>query len=331
MAEIVLAIGTSHTPLLALDGERWGERGADDMKNPALVLTDGRTLSYDALEAERGPRFADQCTVERFSEIDAASQRALDRMADQIEAADVDVVVVIGDDQDELFGKDNIPAFAIYYGDEVVMHPKVLTESDPNWRVPVRVGYAMDEAHRFPGAPNFAEFLICEMIERDVDVGAARTVPDPEKYGFGHAFGFVVKRLFRERAIPMVPVLLNTYFPPNAMTPKRCYDVGIQLRKAIESYPDDLRVAVIASGGLSHFVTDAELDERIIAALIENDRATLSSVPVDALLSGSSEIRNWIMLGGLLPPMTHDWSEYYPIYRTPAGTGVGAGFAVWRA
>lgn len=330
MAEIVLGVGTSHTPLLALPGTRWDERAADDRRNAALVLTDGRTLSYDAIQVERGEPHLAEATTQEFVRIDAKAQAALDHLADAIEASRPDVVVIIGDDQDELFGRDNLPALAIYYGADVIMHPRQV-ENDPAWRGPVTKGYAMDAAHVFPGAPVFAEDLIRRLIDLEVDLGVARSVPNPETFGFGHAYGFVVERLFKGRSIPIVPVLLNTYFPPNALNPGRCYDVGKALGRAIAESEHDLRVVVLASGGLSHFVTDAALDRGVLDALARDDAASLRAVPVEALKSGSSEIRNWIMLGGAVSGMTLDWCEYEPIYRTPVGTGVGVAFATWRA
>ena len=51
-------------------------------------------------------------------------------------------------------------------------------------------------------------------------------------HGEGHAFGFVHQRLMREDAIvPIVPVALNTYFPPNQPRPKRCYELGQAIRR----------------------------------------------------------------------------------------------------
>jgi len=47
------------------------------------------------------------------------------------------------------------------------------------------------------------------------------------------------------------------------------------------------------------------------------------------LNSGSSEILNWIALAGAASPLAMQWSAYEPLYRTPAGTGVGAAFAIW--
>jgi hypothetical protein len=52
-------------------------------------------------------------------------------------------------------------------------------------------------------------------------------------------------------------------------------------------------------------------------------------LPAELLNSGSSEIRNWITVGGALGDLRNDFTEYYPVYRTPAGTGCGMAFASW--
>ncbi len=330
MARVVLGLGLSHTPLLVLDPARWAERAQEDFTSKRLILSDGRNVSYDALIAERGEPYVKEATRENFARQHADAQTALNRLADEIEAAQPDVVLVVGDDQDELFDKDNTPAFAIYHGADVVMHPWQNLDAEPNWRIPVTVGYKMDAAHVFPGHPELGEWLIRGLISRDVDVGSARHVPEPEKRGFGHAYGFVVDRLFRGREIPLVPLLLNTYFPPSTPRPARCYDIGRKIAGAIADYPEDLKVCVIASGGLSHFVTDAKLDMQVIDGLFADNRQALADIPECAVLSGSSEIRNWIMVGGIVSGMKPAWYEYIPVYRTPAGTGVGLGFAAWH-
>ena len=47
---------------------------------------------------------------------------------------------------------------------------------------------------------------------------------------FGHAWSFVHQRLMGDRVVPIVPVLLNTYYPPNQPTPRRCYQLGRAIR-----------------------------------------------------------------------------------------------------
>jgi aromatic ring-opening dioxygenase catalytic subunit (LigB family) len=190
-------------------------------------------------------------------------------------------------------------------------------------------GYGMDDLHVFDGAPDLARELIGRLLEKDVDVAAAGSVPDASKRGFGHAFGFVAKRLFRGRRIPMLPILLNTYFPPNAPTPARCYRIGQALRAALEECTADLRVAIVGSGGLSHFICEPELDRKVLTALQNKDAATLAAMPRAALQQGSSEILAWIAAGGALEGLDVSWSEYIPVHRTPAGTGIGLAFMAW--
>ena len=330
MAKIVYGFAASHTPMLTLEGKRWTERAQDDMRNNQLNTSDGRFISYEQLVRERGTPYADVATEERFLAVEADSQNALDRIAEEIEAAAPDVIVIIGDDQHELFSDANMPAISVYYGERVVMHPFEITEQSPSWLGAVTKGYAMDEAHDFPAHPDLALDLIQGLIQRDVDVGACARVPDPRVAGFGHAYGFLIERLFRKREIPVIPILLNTYYPPNQLTARRCHAIGTAMRAAIEESRLDLKVAIAASGGLSHFIVDDVLDHQILNALKNNDVETLSSIPQAALNSGSSEIRNWIMTAGAVADKKLSWSEYYPARRTPAGTGTGIGFASWR-
>ncbi|UPK01306.1 hypothetical protein IVB05_26895 [Bradyrhizobium sp. 170] len=216
-----------------------------------------------------------------------------------------------------------------FYGEEILTHEKHLTPQTPGWVGTVMKSYAMDAVHSFPGHAQFALELIRGLIEADVDVGAAAKVEDPQTAGFGHAYGFVIERLFRARAIPVVPVLLNTYYPPNAPTARRCYDIGLKLARIIEASPRKLRVAVAASGGLSHFVVDEQLDRKVLNAIRCKHPQVLRGLTRGELNSGSSEILNWVMTAAMSEHLTNDWSEYYPAYRTPAGTGTGIGFATW--
>src|SRR5206468_5270982 len=139
----------------------------------------------------------------------------------------------------------------------------------------------------------------------------------------------IYRRIMNGMTIPTVPMMLNTYYPPNQPTPKRCYALGQALRQAVESWPSDKRVAVIASGGLSHFVIDEELDHQIITAMQHNDAAALSSIPKERLNSGNSEIRNWIATAGAVEHLKMQLIDYVPCYRSPAGTGCAMGFAQW--
>lgn len=329
MAKIVYAAGTAHSPMLTLDPVHWVERAKADYASKALNLVDGTMLDYPQLLEHSGGAFESEIAIDKLTEKAAACADALDRLANDLEAAAVDVVIIVGDDQDELFGMDNLPAIAIFHGDELVMHSSP-EDGLPQWRVTARKGYAMDDYHIFPGQQDLALAMIRGLLDRDVDIGGSARVSDPARAGFGHAYGFVIRRLFKDRKIPVVPILLNTYFPPNVLSAKRCFDIGAHVRSAIEAWEPDLRVAIIASGGLSHFVVDEDLDRRILDGIENGDAETLRSIPREALLSGSSEILNWILTVGALDGIPSSWTSYVPLYRTPAGTGVGAAFASWR-
>ncbi|MGQ0280374.1 hypothetical protein ACT17R_17180 [Sphingopyxis sp. Q841] len=328
MAEIVLGVATSHSPMLTLEGDDWHNRAKADLKNDRLSLADGKLVDYETLVAIRGTPFEQDAQLDVFREISTRCQAHLDRLAEDIAEAAPDVIVVIGDDQDELYAPGNMPSVAIYWGDEITTHS--VDDELPPWMQRVAEGYGMDEVHVFPGHSALALDLIDGLMEREVDLAIADRVADPDKAGFGHAFGFPAERLFGGKAIPMVPVLLNTYFPPNVPRPSRCFDIGLKIREAIEASPLDLKVAIMASGGLSHFVVEEELDRRVIEGLREPEGHILRSLPFEALKEGSSEILNWVMTAGAVTHLPLSWIEYEPIRRTPAGTGIGCGFATWK-
>ena len=330
MAKIVLGIGTSHTPMLTLESGDWEHRAAADYRNPTLNLSDGRWLSYEQLLTEVGPRYVDVANAAELARRADICERSLDRLSATLRSAAPDVVLIVGDDQEELFSPDNNPAVSVFYGAQIMTNDKYGRPEMPEWMHTVSRGYGMDRVHVFPGAPDFARELIVGLMEHNIDVAACARVEQPQTQGFGHAFGFVIKRLFAETSIPVVPILLNTYYPPNVPTAARCHDIGRALRQVIEASPTPARVAIVASGGLSHFVVDEQLDRRVLEGFEPGKEALLRSIPRAALSSGSSEILNWILMAGALGGLPLEWLEYQPIYRTPAGTGVGVAFGSWR-
>jgi hypothetical protein len=329
MAQLVLGLGTSHSPLVATEAPMWEQRAISDRSNPELYDLDGIHRTYDQL-AQAGRSYAREASLEHLKEQSRRVQAALDRLASDLTASRPDVVLIVGDDQHELFDAGNLPAVSIFYGDKAITHTfGQRAIGDPEFMKVLSKAYAMDEHHEFDCDGEFARGLIEHLIEDGVDIGASAKVSDPETHGFGHAYGFIVTRLMQKLNARIVPVMLNTYYPPNQPTPARCYTIGRAIRAAIDASKLNRRVAVVASGGLSHFVTNEPLDHRVIDALKAGDPSALSRLPVNLLKSGSSEIRNWIAVAGVLDGIRTTWVEYVPVYRTPAGTGVGLAFARW--
>src|SRR5262249_47769618 len=122
-----------------------------------------------------------------------------------------------------------------------------------------------------PTDAGLGQYLIEALIEEEFDVTRSNAMPKGTRDGtIGHAFYYVYRRLMDNEVIPNVPIMVNTYYPPNAPTAKRSYKFGQALRRAVEAWDSDKRVAIIASGGLSHTVIEEDLDARIIEGLKEN-------------------------------------------------------------
>jgi 3-O-methylgallate 3,4-dioxygenase len=338
MAQLVAAIGTSHTPLLVTDAELWPMLAERDRTNPMLYDDRGVHRSYDELAAVAGDRWGEACGAAQLAAQHRSCQDALDRLAADLAAARPDVVVIIGDDQRELFDAGNQPAIAIGWGDRLCTGRMGSPPSPLNDQI--RAGYAMDQPTPFRGAPDVALGLIGALVAAGFDVASVECragdgdggpqAGGAGPHGFGHAYGFVINRLFGGRDRPVVPVLLNTFYPPNQPTPDRCVELGRALATAVAALPGSARVAVVASGGLSHFVVDEELDGIVVEALRRGDTDRLRALPTALLEAGSSEIRNWIAMAGAVEGRPADWLAYHPVRRSPAGTGVGCGFASWR-
>ena len=128
----------------------------------------------------------------------------------------------------------------------------------------------------------------------------------------------------------IVPITQNTFYPPNTPSARRCYNLGQSVAKAIKNWDSNKKIAVVGSGGLSHFLVDEEIDRQALGGMKDKDIEQLAALPKYRLNSGSSEILNWITAAGACEHLNMDVVEYVPVYRSPAGTGGGWGFAIWK-
>ena len=330
MARLVAAFGASHSIMLVSQREDWmhGFREIDP-KNPHYVDRAGRKTDYAALLAAAPPGAHALQTPERLSERYDEAQAAMDRLREAIAAARLDVLLVVGDDQTELFRTTNNPAIAIFHGEAIRNTAREPEAASDGWVKRARMWRHEPEADRaYPVHAPLARALIRGLCDRDFDITAMDGLEPGQSEG--HAFQFVHRRLLSEPLLPGVPVILNTFDPPNQPTPRRCVALGQALRELVEAWPEDLRVGAIASGGLSHFVVDETLDAHVIHALRRKDLAALAALDPLQLQAGSSEIRNWIVVGALARDLELDHVDYIPAYRSPALTGTGLAFARWH-
>ncbi len=325
MAEIVLGLGASHGPPVTMPASQWNLLREKDIHD--------KRMDYNALLTLAKPNIDEECTEERMEARYNAAQRALGTLHDVLQQATVDALVVVGDDQNEQFGADQMPAFCVYRGASLEVKRRSSGGggqwANMAWRQAAQADVS-ETPKQYAAAPELADHLIKSLIDNEFDVSCSSEIrPD---VGLGHAFTFLYRTILPEGNIPLLPVMVNTMYAPNCPNPTRCYALGQAMRQAIETWDPGKRVAVMASGGLSHVIIDEELDHIVIDALAEKDSSRLSSLPLDRLhrAAGTTEIRNWIVLAGAVEGLNMTLESYEPCYRSPAGTGLGMAFAYWK-
>jgi 3-O-methylgallate 3,4-dioxygenase len=101
----------------------------------------------------------------------------------------------------------------------------------------------------------------------------------------------------------------------------------------VQSWKSDKRVAIIATGGLTHHIVDEGLDRAILSAMERKaPEDGITSFPEELFVDGTSEIKVWVVLAGVMAEgdLQMKLVNYSPCYRSPAGTGCGNAFAYWE-
>ncbi|MFV0375171.1 hypothetical protein [Microbacterium sp.] len=336
MASIVAGIGSSHGPQLkAPPPEAWETRGRADRQSRNLAFR-GRTHTFDELREVRED-FSHEITHEVMQRRWDACQRAMDELSAFIRAQRIDVLVIVSSDHKETFNDELLAPFGIYWGDEVAHVPFTAEQlaAMADGLAEAARGDVPDQTIMRPTHRALARHLIQCVQNEDFDVAASEILPEGRyaNRGIPHGYGFIYQRFLGEdSSVPFVPVFINTFWDPNPPSARRSYDFGRALARAIGSFPEDLRVGVVASGGLSHFVIDETLDTDFIRAITEHDADYLRSVPASEMMSGASELRNWIAVAGIADEtgLQVTRADYEPCYRTEAGTGNAMGFIAWE-
>ena len=314
MAEIVLGLAASHGSSTFAPSSTWGFYGERDKRKPY----------YEEMLAKAGPAMAKEASPEKMEEKCQAGQRAQAQLDEIVTRTSPDVIVVFGDDQHEQFHEDNMPMFCVYRG--AAMERGERRRQRDDWKAEAG-GTAPPPKRVFEGAPALADHLIERLVEAGIDLACSNALKPA--VGLGHAFTHVAENMPSIGERPMLPFMVNTYYPPNQPTASRAYALGQAVRDAIEAWDSDLRVAVMASGGLSHQRIDEELDRAVLDAMERKRPERLRAIPGETLQGGTSEILNWITVAGAMEQMAMTVVDYVPAYRTPAGTGLAMGFAYW--
>jgi hypothetical protein len=309
MADIVLGVGTSHTPQISCPWEEWPNLGKQDKVSPFVP---------EDLEEQLKP----ETHKKRWEVV----QRDIKTLGDKLRSTKLDAIVIFGDDQHEQFHDDNMPALAIYNGASVPLHHNSARPGGPNSAF-AKLKFE-ETKPEYPNQDGLANYLIEDLTDREFEVTRCNELKASR--GIGHAFGFLYQRLYPECEVPIVSVMVNTYYPPNQPTPNRCYNLGKAVAGAIKNWEPGARVALMASGGLSHIMMDEEVDHQTLEGLEKKDKQKLITLPRERLVGGTSEILNWVAVAGGCEDLDFHLLDYIPGYRSLPSTGCAMTFGYWE-
>ena len=288
----------SHGPQLMLEPEHWNLlRMRESEKLPAKPELESET---DEVKRQKWHHCMD----------------AIAKLRQKLEALRPDVTIVIGDDQHENILDDNTPPFTIFIGDEA--------EATTSLRYLNQA--KSDNRTRYDIDSKLAKGLLADLMDNGFDPAYSKMT----RYegGLGHAFARVLKFLIPDADSRVVPIMVNTYFPP-APSAKRCVQFGRALAEAIRRDPGTQRIVIVGSGGLSHTKIDERLDAEFLDLVKRNDLASMAAMPSALFVEGTSEILNWIATAAAADH-AGEIIDYQPLYRSKTGVGCAMGFAYWN-
>jgi hypothetical protein len=330
MAEIVLGIGSSHGPLLSTPPEQWDLRAKADRENKNHWYR-GKAYDYESLLNERAPGFAKDVELETRRERHAQCRRAMEVLTKKFGEVAPDAVVIVGNDQREFFDSDLTPSITVYRGKDIV-NLRDPHEPAPGLKI-AEVGNAPEDGATYPGSPELASHIMDSLAEEEFDLAQSDSRPkSANRPGIPHAYGFLYHSILGDNPPPSVPIILNVHFAHNVPKLGRCLKLGHALRRAIRSFTGFKRVALMASGGLTHFVIDEELDKKVLAAMAQGDEHALASLPENVFKVGTAEIKNWLPVIAAMNDEGRKYNlvDYVPCYRSEAGTGNAMAFVYWE-
>src|SRR5262245_25825911 len=152
--------------------------------------------------------------------------RAMQELGKVLDETKPDVIVFLGSDHVETFSVTCVPSFAIIAGDRAIAK-------------------FASRTHDLPIHRGMAEDMLNKLV---VDYGFDLAYSEDAE--LGHAFSIPFEYVIGGRTIPVIPFFTNVYVPP-LPTPRRCAALGKAIAEVIKGRPE--RVAIIASGGMSHF------------------------------------------------------------------------------
>jgi 2,3-dihydroxyphenylpropionate 1,2-dioxygenase len=274
---------------------------------PNILLEPGREWEdFMDLHYSMAPQSgASRPTFEQQKKLRQDAEAAFAVLRKDLEEASPDVLIVVANDQFVNFFWNNIPTFFVTVGDEVA-------------------GQFTRHCFRYRNHKELGKAIIRAGMEKGIDFSYG------ERIELQHTQNVPLYFLLPEPTIPILPVYVNTWVDP-APSPRRCYEVGQLIREVAGNAKD--RVAILATGGLSHFPGSpriGEIDETFDHKLLEVLRAgkgkNLADYSVQELLqAGDTEFLNWMVVIGAVGDAEASYTAYMPDF-----VATGWGFVSWK-
>ena len=274
---------------------------------PNILLEPGREWEdFMDLHYSMAPKgTASRPTFEQQKKLRQDAEAAFAALRVDLETAKPDVLIVVANDQFVNFFWSNIPTFFVTIADEVKGQ---FTRHKFHYRNDKELGKAIVRA----GMENGIDFSYGEHVELQ------------------HTQNVPLYFLMPEAKIPILPIYVNTWVDP-APSPRRCYQLGELLRQVADNSKE--RVAILATGGLSHFPgsprigeIDETFDHKLLEVMRQGKGKSLVDYSVQDLLeAGDTEFLNWMVVIGAVGDAKATYTAYMPDY-----VATGWGFVSWK-
>jgi hypothetical protein len=253
------------------------------------------------------PEIADPGQRIRFVE-------ALARLRTDLEAARPDVVVAFVNDHLQNFFYDAMPAFALGVA--------------ADYAAPSAGGaeFLRVTPRRVPGAREWGQAFLGAALEAGFDLAYCCELEFWDELSVPWHF------LMPERTVPLVPVLTNCVAPPLPV-PRRSWALGQFVAEFVRRRPAGERVALLGSGGISHWVGTPEtgrinpdFDRRVLDWIAGGQGERLAALGFEEIEAqggnGAQELRNWVAVLGALPGAKGEVLAYEPVPEWITGSAV---------
>jgi len=247
-----------------------------------------------AIATSHSPYAFNRPPDEKPEEIDLSIE-AMKELGKILDETKPDVIIYVGNDHMETFSITCMPTFAIIAGNY----------AHAEW-----AGREL----KLPVHREMAKDMLEKLIDRGFDLAYS------EDAVLGHSFAIPFEYVIGSRKIPLVPIFANVYLPP-LPNPRRCAAFGKAIADFVKERPE--RVAIIASGGMSHYpgttkyhYPEFDFDRWLVTQLETGNTEALLQMTTSQLdEAGDTELLAWCVLFGAIGPQPGELIHYIPTWH----------------